>query len=48
MLWIVIESFLNPYWMRSIIDRLIEHSTNEYREVTLRPHPHEFSLYADI
>ncbi len=42
------REFLKPVLDGSIIDRLIEHSTNEYREVTLRPHPHEFSLYADI
>jgi glutamine synthetase len=42
------REFLKPVFDGSIIDRLIEHSTNEYREVTLRPHPHEFSLYADI
>ena len=42
------RQFLKPIFEGSVIDRLIEHSTNEYREVTLRPHPHEFSLYADV
>jgi glutamine synthetase len=42
------REFLKPLFDGSVIDRLIEHSTNEYREVTLRPHPHEFSLYADV
>src|SRR5215208_3838601 len=40
--------FLKPIFDSEIVDRLIERSTNEYREVTLRPHPHEFSLYADV
>jgi glutamine synthetase len=42
------REFLKPLFDGSVIDRLIERSTNEYREVTLRPHPHEFSLYADV
>ena len=42
------REFLKPLFDSSVIDRLIEHSTNEYREVTLRPHPHEFSLYSDV
>jgi glutamine synthetase len=42
------REFLKPVFDGSVIERLIEHSTNEYREVTLRPHPHEFSLYADV
>jgi glutamine synthetase len=42
------REFLKPLFDGSVIDRLIEHSTNEYREVTLRPHPHEFSLYSDV
>ena len=42
------REFLKPVFDGTVIERLIEHSTNEYREVTLRPHPHEFSLYADV
>jgi glutamine synthetase len=42
------KEFLKPFFDGSVIERLIEHSTNESREVTLRPHPHEFSLYADV
>ena len=41
------RAFLKPLFDDSIIDKLIENATNEYREVSLRPHPYEFSLYAD-
>jgi len=42
------REFLKPIFNDSVIEKLIEHATNEYREVTLRPHPYEFSLYADV
>jgi glutamine synthetase len=42
------REFLKPLFDDSVIEKLIEHATNEYREVTLRPHPYEFSLYADV
>jgi len=42
------RDFLKPIFNDEIIDKIIEHGLKEYREVTLRPHPHEFSLYADV
>lgn len=42
------REFLKPIFNDEVIDRIIDHGVKEYREVTLRPHPHEFALYADI
>lgn len=40
--------FLKPIFNDQVIDRIIDHGVKEHTEVTLRPHPHEFALYADI
>lgn len=40
--------FLKRIFNDQVIDRIIDHGVKEHREVTLRPHPHEFALYADI
>ena len=42
------RSFLKPIFDDSVIDRIIEHARSEYEQVTLRPHPYEFALYADV
>jgi glutamine synthetase len=30
------------------IDMIIEYESKEHNEVAVRPHPHEFSMYADV
>src|SRR5215207_4506576 len=40
--------FLKPIFDGDIIDRIIEHEEKEHVELAVRPHPHEFSMYADI
>jgi glutamine synthetase len=40
--------FLKPIFDSEIIDRIIEHEEKEHVELAVRPHPHEFSMYADI
>ena len=42
------RSFLKPIFNDSVIERIIENARSEYEQVTLRPHPYEFSLYADV
>jgi glutamine synthetase len=31
-----------------LIDSIIENELREFNEVAVRPHPHEFSMYADV
>ena len=40
--------FLKQIFNDEVIDRIIDHGVKEYRQVTLRPRPHEFALYANI
>jgi glutamine synthetase len=40
--------FLKPIFDSEIVDRIIEHEEKEHVELAVRPHPHEFSMYADI
>jgi glutamine synthetase len=42
------REFLKPVFGDDTIDRIIEHETKEHNEVAIRPHPHEFSMYADV
>jgi len=42
------RSFLKPIFGDDAIDSIIEHEIKEHNEVAVRPHPHEFSMYADV
>ena len=42
------RTFLKPIFSDDVIDRIIEHEAKEHNEIAIRPHPHEFSMYADV
>ena len=42
------RSFLKPIFDDDVIDRIIENEVKDHNEVAVRPHPHEFSMYADV
>ena len=42
------RKFLNPIFSDSVIDRIIELERKDQREISIRPHPHEFYLYFDV
>jgi glutamine synthetase len=42
------SEFLKPVFDSETIERIVEHEEKEHVEVALRPHPHEFSMYADV
>jgi glutamine synthetase len=42
------RTFLKPIFSDDVIDRIIEHQAKEHNEIAIRPHPHEFSMYADV
>lgn len=42
------SAFLKPIFDNDTVKRIIEHEEKEHVEVALRPHPHEFSMYADV
>jgi glutamine synthetase len=40
------REFLKPIFSDDTIDTILEQEINDYNEVAVRPHPHEFSMYA--
>jgi glutamine synthetase len=40
--------FLKQIFGDDTIDRIVEYEAKEHNEVAVRPHPHEFSMYADV
>jgi glutamine synthetase len=42
------SAFLKPILDGETIEKIIEHEEKEHVEVAVRPHPHEFSMYADV
>ena len=42
------REFLKPIFSDDTIDSILEQEINDYNEVAVRPHPHEFSMYADV
>jgi glutamine synthetase len=42
------KNFLKEIFSDDTIDRIIEHEAKDHNEVAIRPHPHEFSMYADV
>jgi glutamine synthetase len=42
------RNFLKPIFSDDALDNLIEQEIKEHNEVVVRPHPHEFSMYANV
>jgi len=42
------RSFLNPIFSDPVINKIIELERKDQREISIRPHPHEFYLYFDV
>jgi len=42
------NEFLKPVFDSETVEKIVEQGRKEHNEVTLRPHPHEFSIYADV
>ena len=42
------RKFLNPIYSNDVIDKIIEIGRRDHREISIRPHPHEFYLYFDV
>jgi glutamine synthetase len=42
------RSFLNPIFLDPVINKIIELERKDQREISIRPHPHEFYLYFDV
>ena len=42
------RNFLNPIFADPVIDKIIELERKDQREISIRPHPHEFYLYFDV
>jgi len=40
--------FLEPIFGKEVIASIVEHAKNEHMELAIRPHPHEFAMYADV
>lgn len=42
------RKFLLPIYTDDVIDKIIELERRDQREISIRPHPHEFYLYFDV
>lgn len=42
------KKFLNPIFTNDVLDKIIELERKDQREISTRPHPHEFYLYFDV
>ncbi len=42
------RKFLAPIFANEVLDKIIELERKDEREISIRPHPHEFYLYFDI
>ena len=42
------RKFLNPIFSNEVIDKIIELERRDQKEISIRPHPHEFYLYFDV
>lgn len=42
------RKFLLPIFTNDVIDKIIELERRDQREISIRPHPHEFYLYFDV
>ena len=42
------RKFLSPIFPNNVLDKIIELERRDQREISIRPHPHEFYLYFDV
>ena len=42
------RKFLSPIFSNAVLDKVIELERRDQREISIRPHPHEFYLYFDV
>ena len=42
------RKFLNPIFSNDVLNKVIELERRDQREISIRPHPHEFYLYFDV
>ncbi len=42
------RKYLSPIFTNDVIDKIIELERRDQREISIRPHPHEFYLYFDV
>ena len=42
------RDFLNRIFEDIVVDKIIELERKDQREISIRPHPHEFYLYFDV
>lgn len=42
------RDFLKPIFADDVTDKIIELGRRDHREISIRPHPHEFYLYFDV
>ena len=42
------RKFLSPIFTNDVLDKIIELERRDQREISIRPHPHEFYLYFDV
>ena len=42
------KKFLSPIFPTEVIEKIIELERRDQREISIRPHPHEFYLYFDV
>jgi glutamine synthetase len=42
------SKFLEPIFGKEVIASMTEHAGKEHMELAVRPHPHEFAMYADV
>jgi len=42
------RKFLSPVFTNEVLDKIIELERRDQREISIRPHPHEFYLYFDV
>ncbi len=42
------KKFLNTIFTNDVIDKIVELERRDQREISIRPHPHEFYMYFDV
>jgi glutamine synthetase len=42
------KKFLESIFSTKVIDRIIDLERRDQKEISIRPHPHEFYLYFDV
>jgi len=42
------SDFLKPIFGKHVIERIVDDAAKQHMELAVRPHPHEFTMYADV